>query len=213
MNQHEELGRLLPSLGAVLCRSIFEFFAESSLPAILLIAVSFHAVNRFVCSHVHLRLPVAQCTRAIGLVALLAFGLATYFVTDLSYSDDFGQFLSIAFRAYLVFITAEGVAAGIVAIGGGVWWLLHQPFRCLSTVSTFIYRRIPRLPPHTAKPVKPPPPQPPPSLRDHIAQAKQEFEATVQTLHAAGLDADELEVAILDARQKYLRSLHGVLKT
>ena len=46
-----------------------------------------------------------------------------------------------------------------------------------------------------------------------MAELKRDYEATCDTLRSADLDADELEAALLFARQRYLRRLHDATRT
>lgn len=149
--------------------------------------------------------------RVVGLLASLAFCIAAYAWTK-PRGDDLSHYTGLGFRGVLVMLTVEGTAAILFTALGWVtsvitgvirrmWKVVSRLFRSIASVRLFRRRRA----------YAPPPPAPPPTFNERIEQAKRDFAAKCETLQAAGLDEDELELALLTERQKYVRRLQEIV--
>lgn len=213
MNHLPTIAQLLVLIVIACLRRVFLFFAEAPFPEVLFISLAFHAVSRFDLSNGRIRIAVSASARGAGLLALLSFCLAAYFIEEPSGVEDIGHYVGLGFRGLLLLLTAQGVTAIALGIKGWATWLVCLPFVWVSAAFRWMYRHWPRSIFRRRTPlIQALPPKPPPTLAERVSEAKQEFEATVKTIRGAGLDADEQEIALLNARQKYLRTLHGVLK-
>jgi hypothetical protein len=209
---------LLPSLHSLtplllsLLGDAQTFFAKTELSSLLFLAVVVHAIGRCVAGR-------PEWARRIGLLSCLAFCLHGYGTTRLA-GSVVDHYASLGFRAVLALLIVQGAAAMTLTSLGWAWTVAMWPCRSLDWKLFLLRLRLARLwarlvralRRRTITPLPVPPPAPLPTLRDIVEQAKRDYEATCSSLRSAGLDEDELGSALLFARQKYLRRIHGVMK-
>lgn len=213
----------LPAPAALLSflRSAHAFFATASPASLLFLAGIFYYARQRAAGFAG-----AGCrgvAKALGVLSLLAFGLTEYAAVR-SYDEEVTRYLTIAIQAAFLLVIVEGAVTTALACLKGVWPVLTVPHALYRRIAFWLRRddswlfrvvawfwRLVRRPFQRQPPPSPPPP-PPPTLRSILEQARQEFDATCENLRSAGFDDDELESALLFARQKYLRRVHNVMK-
>ena len=185
-------------------------FAEATLTSLIFLAIVFHAAGRSIATQLSTSGRYSAWARVLATVGVGCFSLIGCVTREWPHGDMEG-YLSLGFRAWLVFIIIEGLFAVILPIVGRLASTIAAPVRWLRKRLPGISTRLPRLS-LRRRAIQPPAlPSEPPTFKTRVEQAKREYEDACQTLRSAGLDDDELDSATLEARQKYVRQLQGIL--
>lgn len=199
----------LPPLILTFLRGSYTFFAETAFPNLIFLACIV-CVGRSI-GHVRYS-PSARWARTAGLLTFLAFCLYAYITAERPATETVPLF-ALGVRGVLALVIVDGTAALILPSIAWLWSMAMKPFRFLRRRVAALWRRIShaRLPSPTPQPIAPHP-EPSPPLHVRVEQLKREYESTCETLRTAGLDADELDVALDFARQRYLRRLYEITR-
>ena len=196
-------------------RTGFEFLRESEVMNLLVLAFILYCVGRYLTG---IQSRLRAWSKSLAYFSFLAFFIWHYAEDTPS---EVSALVAIGFRVFVSSFTIFGILTIVLPIIARLWsgfvvWPYWVVCRLMYSVRQKLeewhrrslrrreerrLRRAQRRMPSRAQ-----------YLRQSAGQARQDFALDCELIRSAGLDADEQEAVLIDAKRRLVRRLHGILQ-